>query len=60
MEMEVAVAVIIQNTPAITNGTMPSTSMSRGRTPFIKSVPKRNSAADKTHPIMGPMMVLVT
>lgn len=60
MDIEVAVVVIIQNTPAVKNGIILSMSMDKGRSSFKVSVPVNKRAPDKTHPMMGPMMVLVT
>ena len=60
MEIEVAVVVIIHIAPAITNGTMPSISTGKGRNSFKVSVPEKSSVPDKTHPMIGPIIVLVT
>ena len=60
MEMEVAVVVIVQKIPEMTKGIRAQTSRGMGRDLVMRLVPVKKRTPERTHPITGPMMVLVT
>lgn len=60
MEMEVAVAGIMEKTAAMIKGAREFRSRGKGRDFVMELVPVKKRAAERMHPIMGLMMVLVT
>ena len=60
MEMEVAVAGIMEKTAAMIKGARELVSTGKGRELVMESAPVKKRTAERMHPIMGLMMVLVT
>ena len=60
MEIEVEVAVIIQNTPPNKNGASEPLSIGNGIYASSESIPKNNNIPEMTHPMIGPIIVFAT
>lgn len=60
MEMEVAVAGIMEKMAVMIKGAREPESMGKGRELVMESVPVKKRMTERMHPIMGLMMVLVT